>query len=263
MASSAAIGLRSLIYNVTFYVSLLVLMILGLPALLFGRRGVFFMARTWGEWSVLCLRWICGLRIEFRGLENIPEGGYILAAKHESFLETFALLRHTPDFAIILKKSLNYIPLFGLYLIVSRQIGINRAQGHSALSQIIAQAGQVLADGRQVYIYPEGTRRPPGAPPSYKFGVAALYVASGAPCLPVALNTGLYWGRRGFLRRPGVAVIEYLPPIAPGLDRDAFAKRLQDTIETACARLNAEAVAADASLGPVLEAARATAVGTA
>jgi 1-acyl-sn-glycerol-3-phosphate acyltransferase len=263
MASSAAIGLRSLIYNVTFYLSLTLLMILGLPALLFGRRGVFFMARTWGAWSVQCLQWICGLEVEYRGLENIPEGGYILASKHQSFLETFALLKHTPDFAIVLKKSLNYIPLFGLYLIVSRQIAINRSQGHSALSQIIAQAGQVLKDGRQVYIYPEGTRRPPGAPPSYKFGVAALYVASGAPCLPVALNTGLFWGRRGFMRRPGVAVIEYLPPIPPGLDRDTFARRLQDAIESGCARLNAEAVAADARLAPVLAAGETTAVGAA
>ena len=169
------IVLRSLAYNLTFYLSTIVLMIFGLPALLFGRRGVFFIAQLWGDWSVFTLRYICGLKVEYRGLENIPEGGYIVAAKHQSFLETFALLRYTPDFAIILKKSLTYIPLFGLYLIVSRQIAINRAAGQSALTQIVAQAGQVLRDGRQVYIYPEGTRRPPGAPPAYKSGVAALY----------------------------------------------------------------------------------------
>ncbi len=106
----------------------------------------------------------------------------------------------------------------------------------------------MLAAGRQVFIYPEGTRRPPGAPPNYKQGVAALYVETGAPCLPVALNTGLFWRRRGLLRRPGVAVIEYLPPIGPGLDRAAFSARLQAAIETACARLNAEAIARDPSL---------------
>jgi 1-acyl-sn-glycerol-3-phosphate acyltransferase len=256
MRSRAALIVGSAAYNLAFYLSLIVLMIVGLPALLFGRHGVFLMARTWGEWSVIMLRWLCGLRVEYRGLENIPQGGYIIAAKHESFLETFALLRHSPDFAIILKKSLTFIPLFGWYLIVSRQIAIDRARGHSALSQIVSKSGEVLRAGRQVYIYPEGTRRAPGAPPAYKFGVAAIYAGNESPCLPVALNTGLFWGRRGFLRRPGVAVIEYLPPIPPGLPRDLFAKTLEERIEAACERLYAEAVAADPSLAPVLQAGR-------
>jgi 1-acyl-sn-glycerol-3-phosphate acyltransferase len=143
---------------------------------------------------------------------------------------------------------LTFVPLFGLYLIASRQIAIDRARGLQALQQIANAAKPVLAAGRQVFIYPEGTRRPPGAPPKYKQGVVALYVETGAPCLPVAVNTGLFWRRRGFLRRPGVAVIEYLPPIAPGLDRVAFARRLQDEIEAACARLNAEAVARNPTL---------------
>ncbi len=252
------IKLRSLAFNLAFYVNLIVLMILGLPMILGGRHGVFFMARLWGSTSVWLLEKLCGLRVEYRGLENIPKGGYILAAKHESFLETFALLKYAPDFAIVLKRQLVFVPLFGLYLVGARQIAIDRARGRSALAQIIAQAGEVLRDGRQVFIFPEGTRRPPGAPPRYKFGTAALYAATGAPCLPVAVNTGLFWGRRGFSRRPGVAVIEYLPPIAPGLGRDVFAAHLQTTIETACARLNAEAVAADSGLAPILAAGAAT-----
>jgi 1-acyl-sn-glycerol-3-phosphate acyltransferase len=251
---AAVIKLRSLAFNLAFYVNLVALMILGLPSILIGRHGVFFMARLWGSTSVWLLEAICGLRVEYRGLENIPEGGYILAAKHESFLETFALLKHAPDFAIVLKRQLVFIPIFGLYLVGARQIAIDRARGHAALAQIIAQARGVLAAGRQVFIFPEGTRRPPGAPPRYKFGVAALYTETGVPCLPVAINTGLFWGRRGFARRPGVAVIEYLPPIPPGLDRDAFAERLQTAIESTCHRLNAEAVAADPSLAPVLAA---------
>ncbi len=246
------IKLRSLVFNLAFYANLIVLMILGLPMILGGRHGVFFMARLWGSTSVWLLEKICALRVEYRGLENIPEGGYIIAAKHESFLETFALLKYAPDFAIVLKRQLVFIPLFGLYLVGARQIAIDRARGRNALMQIIAQARPILREGRQVFIYPEGTRRPPGATPRYKFGVAALYTETGVPCLPVAVNTGLFWGRRGFTRRPGVAVIEYLPPILPGLDRDAFAERLQSAIETACARLNAEAVKADASLAPIL-----------
>lgn len=246
------LALRSLVFNVLFYLVLLALMVFGLPALLFGRWGVFFLANLWARASIFLMRVLCNLRVEYRGLENIPKGGYLLAAKHQSFMETFSLLPNTPDFAIILKRQLTYVPIFGLYLVVSRQIAINRAKGHSALGQILVQAGEILRAGRQVYIYPEGTRRAPGAKPAYKFGVAALYAATHVPCLPVALNTGLFWGRRGFARRPGVAVIEYLPAIPPGLDRDDFAKRLEDSIETACRRLNEEALRNDPSLAVVL-----------
>jgi 1-acyl-sn-glycerol-3-phosphate acyltransferase len=246
------IALRSLVFNIVFYLNLVVLMIGGLPLLIGGRRGAFFMANLWASTSLWLLEKICRLRVEYRGLHNIPEGGYIIAAKHQSFLETFAMLKHSPDFAIILKRELTFIPLFGLYLSVSKQIAIDRARGRSALTQIVRQAGAVLRAGRPVYIYPEGGRRPPGAPPEYKRGAALLYASSGAACLPVALNTGLYWGRRGFTRRPGVAIIEYLPPIPPGLDRSAFSRKLEAAIEAACSRLNQEATAADPTLARIL-----------
>jgi 1-acyl-sn-glycerol-3-phosphate acyltransferase len=245
---------RSMLFNILFYLALLVLMILGAPAMLWGRRGVFRLAGVWRAVSVWLLETICGLRVEYRGIENIPPGAVLIAAKHQSFLETFALLKYAPDFAIILKRQLTRIPFFGLYLIVSQQIAIDRARGRQALQQIEEAARRVLADGRQIFIYPEGTRRPPGAPPRYKLGAAALYAANDVPCLPVAVNTGLFWRRRGFLRRPGVAVIEYLPPIRPGLSREAFAARLQADIEAACDRLNAEAVRRDPSLKAYLEA---------
>jgi 1-acyl-sn-glycerol-3-phosphate acyltransferase len=251
-------ALRSFAFNVAFYLNIIVLMIIGLPLVLFGRHGVFFMARLWSASSLWLLEKLCGLRVEFRGVENVPQGGYILASKHQSFLETFALLRHAHDFAIIFKRQLAWIPLFGLYLIGGRQIAIDRSHGRAALNQIVAKARAVLSDGRKIMIYPEGTRRPPGASPRYKYGVAVIYAENGAPCLPVAVNTGLYWGRRDSTRRPGVAVIEYLPAIPPGLDRDVFAHRLQSAIEEACARINAEAVAADPSLAPVLAAGQAT-----
>ncbi len=223
-------------------------MIVGLPTMLFGRRAVFALARLWGAISVWLLEKICGLRLEYRGIENIPPGAVLIAAKHQSFLETFALLKYAPDFAIILKRQLTYVPLFGLYLIVSKQIAIDRARGRQALQQIAGAAKPVFAAGRQVFIYPEGTRRLPGAPPKYKQGVTALYLRDGRrPACRSPSTPGLFWRRRGFLRRPGLAVIEYLPVIAPGLDRAEFSKRLQSTIETACDRLNAEAV----SEGPV------------
>ncbi len=172
-------------------------MVLGLPAILGGRRGVLALAKLWGAVSVWLLEATCGLRVEYRGIENIPAGAVLIASKHQSFLETFALLKYAPDFAIILKRQLTYIPLFGLYLIVSRQIAIDRAQGRQALQQVIDAVRPVFAAGRQVFIYPEGTRRLPGAPPRYKSGVAAIYAGNEVPCLPVALSTGLFWRRRG------------------------------------------------------------------
>jgi 1-acyl-sn-glycerol-3-phosphate acyltransferase len=240
--------LRSLLFNVLFYVNLVVLMILGLPTILFGRHAIFALARVWSVSSLWLLKRICGLTVEFRGLENVPRGGYIIASKHQSMLETFSLLLHAPDFAYVLKRELTYIPFFGWYLIGAQQIAIDRTAGRSALSVLSERAGAVLKSGRQIFIFPEGTRRIPGAPPQYKFGVAKLYADTGAPCLPVAVNTGLFWGRRGFSRRPGVAVIEYLPAIAPGLQMDSFMATLQTRVETACARLNAEAAAKDPEL---------------
>jgi 1-acyl-sn-glycerol-3-phosphate acyltransferase len=248
------LAIRSVVFNILFYLNLVVLMIVGVPMMLGGRRGVFALARLWGAISVWLLEHICGLRLEYRGVENIPPGGVLIAAKHQSFLETFALLKFAPDFAIILKRQLTYIPFFGLYLIVSQQIAIDRSRGRQALQQIASAAKPVLAAGRQVFIYPEGTRRPPGAPPKYKHGVAALYAETGVTCLPVAVNTGLFWRKHSFLRRPGVAVIEYLPPIVPGLDRAVFAKTLQSQIESACDRLNSEAIARDPSLQEVVTA---------
>ncbi len=158
------LAIRSLLFNALFYLNLVVLMIIGLPTMLFGRRSVFALARLWGAISVWLLEATCDLRLEYRGVENIPPGAILIAVKHQSFLETFALLKYAPDFAIILKRQLTYVPLFGLYLIVSQQIAIDRAKGRQALQQIAGAAKPVFAAGRQVFIYPEGTRRLPAPP---------------------------------------------------------------------------------------------------
>src|SRR5579863_991498 len=144
------LAIRSALFNVVFYVNLGVLMVLGLPMCLFGRPGVFFMAHLWARTSLWWLRVLCGLRVEFRGLDNIPKTGCIVAAKHQSFLETFSIASNFEDIAIILKKALTYIPLFGLYLIASRQIAIDRSQGRKALSSILEQAKPALAAERRI-----------------------------------------------------------------------------------------------------------------
>ena len=241
--------LRSTLFNILFYLNLLALMVFGLPTLIVGRHAIKRLAALWGRSSLWLLRVICGTRVEFRGLENIPQGGVLVAAKHQSAWEVFALLTIFPEFTFVLKRELTRIPLFGLYLSRSEQIAVDRARGRAALAQVSQKAKTVLASGRQLLIFPEGTRRPPGAPPQYKFGVAFIYAETAVPCLPVALNSGLFWPRRSFLRRPGTIVVEFLEPMRPGLDATAFLQTLQHNIETATARLIAEA--ANRDLAPV------------
>ena len=244
---------RSLVFNLLFYINLIGLMILGMPLMLAGPRGVIWLARTWGKTSLWLLRAICGLNVEYRGLRNIPAGGYIIAPKHQSIWETFALLPLFGDFTFIVKRELTWIPLFGWYLVVARQIAINRASGAAALSEATERATRQLNSARPGFIFPEGTRRPAGAPPLYKFGVAAIYAASGAQCLPIALNSGLFWPRRSFSRRPGTVLVEILEPIPAGLERQAFLETLTARLEGATNRLIAEAIRADATLGVNLE----------
>ncbi|HUZ66785.1 MAG TPA: lysophospholipid acyltransferase family protein [Beijerinckiaceae bacterium] len=246
--------LRSLLFNVAFYLGTAAMMIAGLPTLARDRHAVFRLARLWGRYNVWLLRVVCGTRVEYRGLENIPTGGYIIAPKHQSVLETFALVQFPPDFSYILKQDLMRIPLFGWYLSGAEQIAIDRAQGGSALAQVVAKSRALLAQGRQVFIFPEGTRRPVGAEPRYKFGVAQIYAETGAPCLPVALNSGLFWPRRSFLRRPGVILVQFLEPIQPGLERGAFFALLQSRLEEATNALVAESIAADPSLRSAIHA---------
>jgi len=242
------IWIRSAVFNLLFYVNLAILAIAGLPLMLFGRKAIFWLARQWGKNSLFLLKLICGTSVEFRGVERIPAGAFIIAPKHQSIWETFALLDYADDFSFILKRELTWIPFFGWYLIVAEQISINRSTGRTALAEATEKSAAITSQGRQIFIFPEGTRRPPGAQPAYKFGVAHLYQACNAPCLPVALNAGMFWPRRTFLRRPGKILVEFLDPIAPGLGKDEFFQQLQDRLESATGRLINESLAADPSL---------------
>lgn len=234
------LALRSHLYNVAFYLNLVLLLVLALATFAMPRKaGIIRLAQFWGRSSLWLLRVIVGTRVEFRGLDRIPPGGLLIAAKHQSFLETFALLFCVDDPAFILKRELQWIPVFGWLTIKAGMIPVRRGRA-SAVAELKHSASKVR-HGRQIIIFPEGTRRPPGAEPAYKFGVAHLYDSLGVPCLPVALNSGLFWPRRRYIRRPGTVVIEFGEPIPPGLERDAFMALLQDRIETASDRLLAEA----------------------
>jgi 1-acyl-sn-glycerol-3-phosphate acyltransferase len=232
--------IRSLLFNFLFYLNLLVQIIAALPTLLMPRWAIIAVARFWARSNLWLLRAVCGINAEFRGLGKIPAGPLLVSSKHQSLWETFALLLILPDAAYIMKRELMWIPFFGWFSWKAGMIPVNRGKRSQALLELAASARQELARGRQIVIFPEGTRRAPGAEPSYKFGVTHLYTETGAVCLPIALNSGLFWPRRSFRRFPGTILVEVLDPIAPGLSKEDFAARLQQSIETATARLVAE-----------------------
>jgi 1-acyl-sn-glycerol-3-phosphate acyltransferase len=239
--SSATIIARSILFNVLFYVVLGCLLVVATATLLMPKGALFAIARLWAHSSLWLLRAICKIDVEWRGLEKIPAGALIVGAKHQSTWETFALLTRFPDPTFIVKRELTWIPLFGWCLWKGGMIPVDRGAGKQAMTAMNARARSELAQGRQIIIFPEGTRRPAGAEPRYKYGIAHVYAESDAPCLPIALNSGLFWPRRRFLRYPGTIRVEFLDPIEPGLERELFLGRLQSDIEAATARLIAEA----------------------
>jgi 1-acyl-sn-glycerol-3-phosphate acyltransferase len=240
---------RSALFNALYYLNLIVWMIGVLPTLVMPRQAFMTVARIWAGTSLWLLRVVCGTRFELRGAGNIPPGGFLVASKHQSLWETFALLTVFKDPAFVLKRELRWIPFFGWYTWKAQSIPVNRGGGGKALADMNRRAAEAARGGRQIVIFPEGTRRAPGAPAAYKYGIAHMYEQMGLPCVPVALNSGVFWPRRKLIRRPGTIVIEVLPVIPPGLPRDMFFSQMQDAIEAASARLLAEATGQSGSRG--------------
>jgi len=241
---------RSILFNALFYLNLAIYLVIAMPTLVLPRWGILGLARNWARVNLLLLRMICGTAVEWRGLEKIPAGALLVAAKHQSLWETFALLTIFPDPAYILKRELLWIPFYGWCAQRAGMIPVDRGGGKPALAAMAVLVRAELARGRQIIIFPEGTRRAPGAEPKYKYGIAHLYAEGVAPCLPVALNSGLFWPRRKFLRHPGTITVEILDPIAPGLAPDVFFQRLERDLEDASARLLAEGLRSNPSLPP-------------
>jgi 1-acyl-sn-glycerol-3-phosphate acyltransferase len=228
-----SIFLRSLVYNVLFYLLLVFWLLLGIPTFVMPRWAIMNIARYWARSSIWLMRVVCNTKVEYRGLEKIPKGPLIAASKHQSMWETFALLQFFEQPLFILKRELMWIPFFGWYLKKAGMIGIDRSAGGRSLLKMARRAGEEVRRGRQLIIFPEGTRTAVGAPPDYKTGVAQVYVDCGVTCLPVALNSGLFWPRRTFMRYPGTLVVEFLDPLPPGLSRREFIARVSGVIEDA------------------------------
>lgn len=225
--------LRSLLFLLWFATTSVAMAILFLPVLLLPRGATVWMARTWSRLTFWGLRVIAGIGFAVRG--TIPTTPVLVAAKHMSMWDTQALflLLHQPG--IVLKRELLRIPFYGWYLWKAAAIPIDRGAGASALRKMTHAAQAVLREGRPVLIFPEGTRKKPGAAPDYKPGVAGLYGQLGVPCVPVALNSGAHW--QSFRKVPGTITLEFLEPIPPGLKRAEFMARLESSIETATAAL--------------------------
>jgi 1-acyl-sn-glycerol-3-phosphate acyltransferase len=231
--------LRSLLFNLLFATWTGIIFLVSLPTLVMARPAVWAMGRLWVSGSLRLLRVVVGLRHRVRGNENRVSGPAIYAVKHQSAWDTlvFPLLLDKP--AYVLKQELIRVPLFGAYLRQCGMIPVDRQGRASALKGMLTAARAAVAAGHPILIYPEGTRTPPGERRPYHPGVAALYGDLDLPVVPVALNSGLFWGRRSFHKKPGTITLEFLPPIAPGLPRKAFMEELQTRLEGASARLSA------------------------
>lgn len=235
------IAIRSFIFNVLFYLNLTLFLVLGFWFFFTPRKWSIRALQTWARSSSWLLCRICGTKMEVRGAEHIPQGAVIVAGKHQSAWETFAILPLFDDPCFVLKKQLTYIPFFGWFCLKFKMIAVDRSAGSSALRALIARAKEEVVRPRQIIIMPEGTRRAPDDPPDYKPGAAAVYGQLDVPCVPFGLNAGLFWPRRKFLRYPGTIVVEFCAAIPAGLPRKEFQARLQDAIETTSQKLLSEA----------------------
>jgi 1-acyl-sn-glycerol-3-phosphate acyltransferase len=233
--------LRSLLFNVYYFASFVLTPLVLWVCLPLPRPYMVRGVRLWVRSLNAGLEWIAGLAYEVRGLENVPEGAAVFACKHQSAWETTVFFVLADDPAYVLKKELLFIPFWGWVGRKCKAIGVDRAGGIGALKRLVRESSAALDANRQVIIFPEGTRMAPGRTRPYHPGIAAIYAATEAPVVPVALNSGVFWGRRRFLKRPGVITLEFLPPVPRGLDRRAFLTELQARIETASERLRAEA----------------------
>ncbi|HUN53010.1 MAG TPA: lysophospholipid acyltransferase family protein [Candidatus Sulfotelmatobacter sp.] len=235
------IVLRAALFQLAFYLWTALMLVAYLPGLAFDRLVIVRGQRQWTDGTVFLLRTLAGIRLELRGLQHRPRGAAaIFAAKHQSAFDTFIFHLLLDDPAIVMKRELLWLPIYGWYCRKTRMIVVDRTAGAAALRRLVADGKAAAALRRPILIFPEGTRAAPDARLPYQPGVSALYGQLDLPVVPVALNSGLFWPRRRFIKRPGTIVVEFLPPIPPGLARKDFVARLTGEIETATARLVAE-----------------------
>ena len=231
---------RSLAFVVAFYIWSVICGLVMVPLMLGPRSWMMRSMALWATVVMVLMRMISGIRVEIRGREHLPTGAALVAAKHQCMFDTIGPLAVFPDACYVMKRELLRIPFYGWYCRRAGMIEVDREGQAQALRKLITDARDRLTSPRQLVIFPEGTRMPPGTKADYQPGVAGLYRDLGLPCTPMATNSGAHWPPHGFIRRPGLIVYEFLEPIPAGLHRGAFMRELERRIETASTRLLAE-----------------------
>lgn len=226
--------LRSLIYVGQIYLMMPVIGLLFAPWAMFSRRGAYAACKTYSRWVFWTARWMVGLKVEVRGTP--PTGEALIAAKHQSFLDIMMIFTALPAGKFIMKKQILWTPVIGQYAKMLNCIAVDRGKRGAAIEKMVADVKAGLVEPGQLIIYSQGTRVAPGAVKPYKVGTGVLYEQMGQTCVPVATNVGVFWPRTGIYRKPGLAVVEFLEPIEPGMEREAFMALLEERVE---ARSNA------------------------
>ncbi len=230
--------IRSLIFCPLFYAYALLIVVGMLWTFVLPVKKMLFVPEWWCKGNRFLLRWVVGIQVNVKGLENLPKKqGYIVAAKHQSAMETVLLHMMVPNAIYVLKESLLFLPVAGWYFLKTGCIAVNRKKGTKSLRKMLSISQKRLEDGFNIIIFPEGTRRPVGSAPKYNSGVALVYEQCQVPVVPLALDTGCFWPKNSFKRFAGTATFEFLKPIEPGLDKKIFLNRLENQIENATNKL--------------------------
>lgn len=231
--------IRSVLFIAQMYVMMPIYGLAYLPYALFSREGARACCKAYSRWVFWTMRWMVGMRAEVRG--DVPESEVLVAAKHQSFLDIMMIFTALPSAKFIMKREILWTPIIGFYAKRLDCVAVDRGKRGAAIKKMVDDVAAGRANAGQLIIYSQGTRVAPGAKKPYKVGTAVLYEQFGQPCVPVATNVGVLWPRHGILRKPGTAVVEFLPPIPPGMERDAFLKELETQVETRSDSLMQEA----------------------
>ncbi|MFQ6547138.1 lysophospholipid acyltransferase family protein [Aestuariibius sp. 2305UL40-4] len=231
--------LRSLIFVGQMYLMMALMGLAFLPLALASPKGARFACKTYCRWVRWTARWMVGLETEVRG--PIPTEEVLIAAKHQSFLDIILIFGAVPAGKFIMKRELMWAPVIGQYALRIGCVPVNRGKRSEAIRRMVVDVEKGRLEAGQLIIYPQGTRIAPGVSAPYKVGTAVLYQETGQACVPAATNVGVFWPRKGIMRRPGLAVVEFLPAIPPGQGRVAFLEKLERVVEEASQKLLAEA----------------------
>ena len=230
---------RSILYIVQVTIAMPVIGLAFAPWAMFSKTGAHTACKTYAAWCMWSARWLIGLRCEVRG--EVPQGEVLVASKHQSFLDIIMIFHALPRAKFIMKREILWTPVIGQYTKRMQMIAVDRGKRGKAIAKMIADVDAGRIEPGQIVIYSQGTRVAPGAKVPYKVGTSVLYQQLGQLCVPAATNAGYFWPRRGLYRRPGLAVVEFLDPIPPGMAKEPFMSELEERVETASYRLLEEA----------------------